>query len=509
MKEHLQNSDPEKEIFRKALGSLEIEPSEKFWYSALNGIIDREKSRAGRRIRVWKTVAMTLGALIMIILLHDYFTNSRFNRIETELSEMRASQTKLLHDYSSRAGPSDEVIALNQKAMARANTSNAQLSTASGKSDLVTAGPAPLIVKAVKAFALSGSKPVAKANIHAANKETVGEMSSTMNENITANRDASSDIPNRPASQYSDNTLVKNQDVKSASSYSTASVDNANNIEHPDKVATNVQGVKPAIADSAPFTATAALPKPGTSFLHRFSLGAFFAPASANNFLKSEENESTMDESSSPAAIKARENYEFACNAGIRAGFDISKRWLLRTGLYYNSYTFDIRQTVLTAKQQDNGTTGYSILTSSGIVHIPYSGGNPNLGDSIKVKGSSNRSYLCIPLQLGYYVYSGVKFRLSIIGGIVLSMSVNDGSVISWQNTGLQDGTVAIQNTEGINTFVYGSTFGVSASYLLGKGVSLFAEPEIQAEFSSANNSLPIRTYPYFLSLGTGICYHF
>ncbi len=86
---------------------------------------------------------------------------------------------------------------------------------------------------------------------------------------------------------------------------------------------------------------------------------------------------------------------------------------------------------------------------------------------------------------------------------------MNDGSVISWQNTGLQDGTVAIQNTEGINTFVYGSTFGVSASYLLGKGVSLFAEPEIQAEFSSANNSLPIRTYPYFLSLGTGICYHF
>jgi hypothetical protein len=337
-------------------------------------------------------------------------------------------------------------------------------------------------------------------------------------------------LPNKQAIPNSDkNTPIENTSTSHQISTSETAIQPSNSIptQSPGNISSNTTSSlslakvsKSALSDKKAETSPKAADLDSSNALYldrkplrfkdilsKLSLSAFYAPGITNDFLRDKDNDPTN--AITAHALKSRQDGDGTFATGLRLAYDISNRWSIITGCYYSLYSYNINPTIIYAQQQENGTVGYSITTSSGTVFLPYSTGTAHIGDSIKVKGSSSRGYLSIPLQAKYKIAIGRKLDFYATGGFSVNFAHYKETQIHWENTALQEGDLSVQNINGLNMVQYSYNFGFGAEYLVRRGLSIYAEPYLNGSFTSINNNTPVITYPYFFGLAFGVSYHF
>jgi len=511
MEKDYEDNDPERLIFRTVVGPMQMEPSEKFWKQAEEGILERENAVQRRKLTTWKGISFGLATVIVLLCFHEFYITSKVDRIEKKISDIEYSNHQQTiqnttvengrdawHDISTQnvtGRQSNSTISENttitktySNRVAHFNTSVTKTSSAGRNAELNSQGEATL---SGNTGLTSGNLPLIQTG-----KQSNKEISSILESN---NARAGQTIEQPKTSESPALTMNTNVTRTNKSPDTTINT-----------VFSKLSLVPKQLAqDTAELSEQIVPPKPHIDFVHRIFASAFFATGSLNDFLKDKDNDNDATDKVSINSLKAIECNAMAYQAGLKLGFDISDKWSLQTGFYYNSNTYSIRPTIIDASQQEYGALGYSLITSSGIVNIPYSGSSPHSGDSIKVNGSSSRGYIGIPVNIMYKFLSGKKLGFYAIAGLSANILVYQGTSLHWQNTLLQEGDVSAQSIKGLESVHYSYSLGFRAAYKLGRGFSLFGEPYLQGALTSIDKNSPIVTYPYFFGIALGISYHF
>jgi len=511
MKNDYKENDAERAIFRAALGGMQIEPSEKFWNSALHSIIDREKALARKSTGTWKTVSFFLGAGIILFCIHDMWTYNKMNKIEQEVAAIKNSE------------PSSVIKENTVVTISKSNVSeeaNSRIASSTGNSVIKNSNTS---VPANKAFIKTSVGQILNKGNQYALQQVFASGASTS----VSNSPATQNIPNEVIVAGQGNNPVTNQSTVFVNNEgSKVTVASGNVSEEPNKINTlstknnskvviakqqdsSQVSTKQTTSDSGSgLLAMNEPPKPKINVAHKFSVSAFFAPGGISDFLEDRDNDNT--DGITVNSLKDRETDLFSYEAGIKMGLDISNKFSIHAGLYYYMYTYNIKQSIITAQMQHDGSVGYSIVTSSGVVEMPYYAAPlPKVGDSIKVHGNSSRGYLGVPIELSYNAITHNKLGVYLLGGFSANIIHDAVTNLSWQNTLLQDGNASVQNVQGLALIDFSYDLGFGVTYKLWRGISVYVEPYLQGSITSISKNAPITIYPYFLGCAGGVTYHF
>lgn len=483
-------NDIEKLIFGGGLASGSIEPSEKFWSRAYEGIIKRDARANANRTSRWRAAFFVMGAAALLLGGYIIYVQNEVSEIKQQLTAIENTRNNKIQQ-----NPSQSTVINKAKNTSRLNlsgsiqqTTNATVMNAvnTKSGDDFTHKNAGKIYNHTTSYATVA--PTNTVQVAIMNKETpeIGEttipVTDVVSSQPTNNHFLSAAIPPN----------VSTGNDKKAALLSGKISDSA-------KAVSGLDSTKLVYPPKKPITLK--------GILSRISVSAFYAPGITDDFLNDKNNDPTNTVTAHELQTQQDGDGTFA--AGFRLAYTISGKWAVQTGAYYSQYTYNINPTIIYAQQQENGQIGYSITTSSGTVFLPNSDIPAHFGDSIKVKGSSSRGYIRIPLQAKYTLAAGTKLSFYIDGGFSVNIAHYTETDIHWNNTALQDGDISVQNIYGLNSVQYSYNFGFGAAYLIGKGLSIYTEPFVDGSFTSINKNTPVITYPYFFGLAFGATYHF
>jgi len=503
MSDNYNDKDIERLIFRDGLESSEIEPSEKFWNKSFEGILQRENRTYLNRVSQWRGTLFIMGAVILLLGSYAIYMHNEVSNMKQQLAKIESTQANTLQQVamqnsaiSSMGSPHKEI-----------QQSNEASTVASASKMSTNSFPTKEPRRTQNQTTNSSSLPITQQSVNISsntnhNESVVNSSTSSINngisgENITVPTETriavntssqaggNNSFPTTNSSQSSVSQLTKStiSDKKTDSLKAVASLDSVNSLL-PDKKPITLAGV-----------------------VSKFSVSAFYAPGMTDDFLNDKDNDPTHTITANE--LKTRQDGGGTFAIGLRLAYDISDKWTIQTGCYYSEHSYNIKPAIIYAQQQENGQVGYSIATSSGTNFIPNSTVPAHLGDSIKVKGSSSRGYISIPLQAKYKFAAGTKLSFYATGGFSINIANYQKTTIDWENTSFQEGDLSVQNIYGLNTIQYSYSFGIGASYLIRKGLSIYTEPFVNGSFTAINKNTPVITYPYFFGLALGITYHF
>ncbi len=236
------------------------------------------------------------------------------------------------------------------------------------------------------------------------------------------------------------------------------------------------------------------------SNVSKIFLSAFYSPKKINNSL----SDNDIPDHLTVNDIETREGEWSNYTVGLRVGYEISPSLSLQTGCSYDISSFSILPTIIQANIKQDGQVGYSVTTSSGEINLSYPS-VPNIGDSIKIKGTSSRNFVRVPLQLNYYVAGHGNIRAYVSGGLAANFAVYETSKIHWQNTMLNEGELSENSIEGLDHIHFSYTLGAGVRYNIWSKLSVFTEPYIQGSLTSINKAAPIRTKPFYYGCALGL----
>ena len=545
MSDNYNDKDIEKLIFGGGLGNGAIEPSERFWKKAYEDILQRENSTNLKRISGWRNAfyAMTTASLILasyIIYMHIEVNSiqQQITKIEStpvNTSQQSASQNALSNTTENRSvstevstrSQSNNGKQHNETAIASAtgiftNTNNKQnrrtYSVYTNSSAGVKASSMPQIIAANSTIHNINS-PTPALNSQTTVINNAGRPSPSV-ENISSVANTPQPGINNSTSalnKKSNNELIAEATKTPITGTNTPLTNNANSSQ---KTGSDIQNSKVALTnkktDSAAKTSildsTNSIYTPKkqitlAGILSKLSVSAFYAPGITEDFLNDKNNDPTN--TITATGLKTQQDGDGTYAIGLHLAYDISNRWSIQAGVYYSQYTYNIKPTIIYPQQEENGQVGYAVTTSSGTVFLPNSAVPAHIGDSIKVNGNSGRGYIGIPLQVKYKFVAGTRFNFYIDGGLCLNIAKDMQTTIHWENTALQEGDLTLESIYGLNSIQYCYNFGFGASYLIGKGLSIYTEPFMNGSFTSVNKNAPVIIYPYFFGLAVGLTYHF
>jgi len=508
MKEdYKKENDPERKVFRTALNSMEIQPSEKFWNSALHGIIDKEKVSKDKRIISWKGVSVVLGGIVVLLLINNWWMYDRMNKVEQDIATIKNEKSKRPADQNAGAvvnadnanntKPSSQVEVASPSAASKSiiaantiHTGNTSTNQNTGTSFKVAIKGSQLQKGTHYNSVSAGVNPMAAVPESFQNTET---------HSVAVNQSrAGNSIEKQQSGNDQQDATVSKEALIATKNKSLSATLQSDSVSF---VANQNTG------DSANILSMNELPKPKIELKKKLSLSAFFAPGGISDFLEDRDNDYTDDVTIN--SLKAQEVDLFSYEAGVKLGLDVSNKLTVRTGLYYYLYTYNIKQSIITARTQRDGTVGYSIVTSSGLINMPYTASVPKVGDSLKVRGSSSRSYVCIPLEFTYMFLTHNRLGLYMAAGASASIIHNSVTELNWQNTLLESGDAVVGNSKGLAALSYSYSLGIGLTYKVFGGFSVYAEPYLQGSVTSISKNAPITIYPYFFGAAGGITYHF
>ena len=542
MSDNYKDRDIEKLIFGAVLADGAMEPSEKFWNKAYESILQRENSTNLKRASRWRTAFYAMGATTILLASYVIYMHSQVNDIKQQLAtientrinitQQSITQTTVNTSTETTLAKSDIGSVAQAKNIQQANELTASTST-------TNANPANTINKRTYSSHNTSStkinSPAANEDSHAntlpliTNNSAATPTKENTTENILATNTpqvtGSSPTANNSGTITNGSTANTSNVPISATANEIATPSNRTPITTPQKT-NNI--LPTAITQTAQATVTTKktdsvakaleldsvhslyTPKKPITFagiLSKASVSAFYAPGITDDFLNDKNNDPTN--AITAHVLKTQQDGDGTYALGLRLAYDISNKWTIQTGAYYSEYTYNINPTIIYPQQQENGQVEYSITTSSGTVFLPNSAVPAHLGDSIKVKGSSSRGYISIPLQVKYKFAESTHFSFYVDGGFAVNIANYKVTQIHWENTSLQEGDVTVQSIYGLNTVQYSYNIGFGAAYLIGKGLSIYTEPFMDGSFTSINKNTPVIIYPYFFGLAVGLTYHF
>lgn len=521
MSENYNDKDLEKLIFGGALSSGEIEPSEKFWNKAYENILQKENRANLKRVSRWKAGFYFMGAVALSLAFYIFYMQREVSGIQNQLTTIETTRTTTLQQNSNQPG----VINTTTEKFATQNT----VAIKSAKENTLQSEHTHSIISQRNNTSLpTFSFKQAKNNSQPYNNTSTGNESQSISENIKSTTPVSSSaniilnnpplVPNKannlpsynaespsptPNTTYNHTTNSKlpggttsNSDT---SAQTTKTIQSNKKTDSIPKVASGLDSTNSGYAAKKPITLA--------QILSKFSVSAFYAPGVTEDFLSDKNNDPTN--TITAKTLKTQQDGDGTFAIGLRIAYDLSDRWTIQTGAYYSNYSYNIKPTVIYAQQQENGQVGYSIPTSSGTVFLPNSAVPARLGDSMQVRGSSSRSYISIPLQVKYTFAETSRFRFYMDGGFSINIADYKKTGILWENTAFQEGNVNVQDIYGLNSVQYSYNFGIGATYLIRRGLSVYTEPFINGSVTSINENTPVITYPYYFGWSVGLTYHF
>lgn len=546
MQKDYNENDTEKNIFRGKLDSLQIEPSEKFWNTALHSIIDKERVQSKRTIRKWRFTAYSLGAVVLFFCVHEVWMGGRMGAIEKQVAEIQGERNKLAQkdntaqtavanadnkvaqQTNTNNGSTQQPVAATKNNVLPENTINAKPVKQEGapvkensaavrnavkpnyvafnKADESKQVISAKSIKSSTAWHTSDNNKMASGNANEEQQPADTKVTSAVNS--SSGNTVKSTVPANVLNDGKPVTNNQNEPAMASVNQPESSQQNTNGAK---QQAVNVlTGSISSSGDSVNVIPPSQNPVADkVAFKNRLSLSAFFTPGMVNDFMKCKDYDRDNDNDHVSAGdLKNRQSKWFGYQTGINIGVDLSQHFKLSTGVYYSRYSYDIKETLLKAELQENGDVGCTLVTSSGVVYIPYETTPLRVGDSLKVHGNSSRDYICIPLRFYWNIISHNKLGFYAAGGLDANLSAHSSTDLNWENTNLQEGQVKVQSTEGLSAVHYAYNFGLGLTYMLGHGISLYGEPHLQGSLTSINKNTPVVTYPYFFGCEVGLTWH-
>ena len=171
---------------------------------------------------------------------------------------------------------------------------------------------------------------------------------------------------------------------------------------------------------------------------------------------------------------------------------------------YTNKYLIS---TSLGTIETNNSSLYFSDTRNSRVLasdenHLP---GVPRSFQTLDANLIQNLDYFQIPLQVRYLLLKG-DFELDVLTGVSVLLLDRNQVLLK-----LEESEHLLGKTHGVKNVNYGASFGLGFAYRLNEALYLSMEPRIGFFLNpvSSDKALGHKTYPYTLSLGTGLKYRF
>lgn len=199
--------------------------------------------------------------------------------------------------------------------------------------------------------------------------------------------------------------------------------------------------------------------------------------------------------------IDKKYNSLVSASAGILVGYQLTKKWLLQTGLLYCWSSSMGYPTTAYAVTDNNGNTKYLLNTVAGYGYLPSS--SP-AGDSVKTDQSSSRlHYLSVPVIASYALY---KKRFTFLAGAgLIGNLLTVATVTSRIEGGSTPQPESIVTLYGLRKINYGLLFKAEAQYVIRPDWSLDLIVTSKNALTAINTNVNYSTYPYYIGVGLGI----
>jgi hypothetical protein len=203
-----------------------------------------------------------------------------------------------------------------------------------------------------------------------------------------------------------------------------------------------------------------------------------------------------------------------AYSGGVDINYNLNKRWLLQSGLFYSKIG-QINNNALNFVQDNNQFLLYSINTSTGNINVAFEKIPEDIRkinppkdtiESIDLNNVRIVQYfnlLEIPLIIKYNLLSR-KFGLMLCGGISPSYVLKNSTYLQ-----VDHDKYNIGNSKNLNSFIYNSTVGLGINYSVSKSFSFSIEPLFKYSLSPINKDSEFDCHPYSFSFYTGLKYKF
>jgi hypothetical protein len=490
MKEKFTDSSID-QTFKEAVDPMEIQPSEKFWTEASDSILERANQSYTRKVRIWKTTSLMLAVMLASLVFYTFYAGNKINSIQQQITSLEKQQVsgdnkektnEPLIVSDNKNTTANNLLNTNAISLVQPNSSaqfNSQNSSAKSSNDLSTKlsenEAAQLNVNTLSAVnkennAIENVAPSFSVNENNVNSQPVSSLGS-----VADNQTLSTSFPDL-------------QEISSAQPRSDFSLVAANSLEK-NTIAFSMRKPSNAVSNVSY--------KPS-----RFSIGVFVAPAMSGVF-NNGQNGSIYSNSAENG-----EKATMAFNAGVNVDYAISRKWTIESGIGYHTYSFCMQPTVIWAEKNSQGQLGYSVITSCGILHLPYHDSQIQSGDNIHMNGNAYCGYLSIPLQIKYQLMQKRRLGIYFTGGINSNFTIVERAFIHWTNNADEDDE-SIHNIDGVSNMQFLYTFGSGLNYLIGRGFSIYAEPFMEGSATPIDKNVPIISSPYYLGMRTGLSYNF
>lgn len=174
-----------------------------------------------------------------------------------------------------------------------------------------------------------------------------------------------------------------------------------------------------------------------------------------------------------PFKLVSQTTHRLPVKLGVSVRYQLDERWNLQSGLTYSYLSSELYDT-----QQDKTYNTEQKL-----------------------------HYLGVPLQLGYRVWAGKRFRGYMVAGGQVEKLVSGKAFIIYSQDNMVKSTPELDVSD--NHLLFSATASLGVEYELGKDLSLYAEPGVQYYFKNGNG---LRTYyneqPLSLNMTVGFRFH-
>lgn len=247
----------------------------------------------------------------------------------------------------------------------------------------------------------------------------------------------------------------------------------------------------------------------------KWAVGAQFAPIVSYrdisiNYQNQQGNLINDDESQLNNTEESLTSY----GGGVDVNYNISKRWIIQSGLYI-SRIGQVNNDALNFKQDDDQYLLFSINTSTGDINVAFEKVpedvrkvNPpkDTLESIdigNVKLVQNFDVFEVPIIIKYKVLDK-RFGINLSGGLSPGYLVNNNTYLEVDNNKHDIGS-----SDNLNPMIVNTTFSLGLNYGITNKLTFNFEPTFKYSLNPINNNAQFDYHPYYFSWFTGIRYSF
>ena len=202
--------------------------------------------------------------------------------------------------------------------------------------------------------------------------------------------------------------------------------------------------------------------------------------------------------------FKETEQTKTTVSPGIMAGFAISPRISVQTGIseYRNNISVSPKQ--IKAVRDRDGKVRYRMDCSSGSYFLePKAGNSPLVGDSLRISSSEIRMrYVTIPLSVRVN-FGNDKVKIFATAGT--DFNVLAGKQTSTSLSPASGEKVNPVRTEGTRKQYLNGTVGAGIEIKAGKRLGIMLMPQYRFPMGNMNEDGPVLTYPKTFSVTSGV----